>query len=340
MTVLGPVPLAEVGITAAHEHLLARSTSNRLDPDTELDEMDTAVEELAAFRQAGGDTIVEVTTIDMGRDIHRLVELSTATGVKIIAATGFYKGNYSGGGEKTLPAWDFLPPALRQASVSHLADLFIQEVQAGVAGTTIKVGIIGEIGTSFNEILPDEAKVFRAAARASRLTGVPISTHATLGTMGREQIVLLREEGADLRHVVLGHLDLATGPDYHLELAQQGVFLGFDTAGKEQYRSDAARVELIRRMVKAGFEDQIVLSCDIGRRSLMHRYGGRGYAYLLTKFVPELRAAGIDQTTIEKFLIHNPRRLLDFSTPGVDSVNQTRTRPAARGSSRYDQNKR
>ena len=95
-----------------------------------------------------------------------------------------------------------------------------------------------------------------------------------------------------------------------LELARQGVFLGFDTAGKEQYQADATRVELIRRLVDAGFEDQIIISCDIGRRSQMKRYGGRGYAYLLTKFAPELRAAGVGQEAIEKFLVHNPRRLL------------------------------
>jgi purine-nucleoside phosphorylase len=52
----------------------------------------SAVDELLNYKQAGGDTIVEVTTIDMGRDPNRLQELSAATGVKIIAATGFYKG--------------------------------------------------------------------------------------------------------------------------------------------------------------------------------------------------------------------------------------------------------
>ena len=87
MTVLGPVNPLEIGITASHEHLFADSTSNRSDTDTRLDDLDTVIEELLGFKAAGGDTIVEVTTIDMGRDVSRLVELSTATGVKIIAAT-------------------------------------------------------------------------------------------------------------------------------------------------------------------------------------------------------------------------------------------------------------
>lgn len=312
MTVLGPTNPAAVGITSTHEHLFARFTSNRMDPDTELNELDTVVEELLVFRQAGGDAIVEVTTIDMGRDADRLAAVSVATGVKIIASTGFYKGSYSPGGEEPLHTWDYLPESLRQASVRQLAEVFISEVCQGIAGTKIKAGIIGEIGTSYHQILADEEKVFRAAALANRETGVPISTHTTLGTMGREQIEILRGEGADLGHVVLCHMDLISDTPYHMELARQGVFLGFDTAGKEQYQSDATRIESIRRLVQEGLENQIVLSCDIGRRSQMRRYGGRGYVYLLDKFVPQLEAAGIDRATVQKFLIDNPRRLLAY----------------------------
>jgi len=312
MTVLGPITPSELGITASHEHIFAESTSNRMDEDTKLCDLNTAVEELIAFKKAGGDAIVEVTTIDMGRDVNRLVELSAATGVKIIASTGFYKGNYSPDGERFLETWDFLPEPLRQASVAELAELFIREVRQGVAGTNVQIGIIGEIGTSYHRLLEDEVKVFRAAARANQETGVPISTHTTLGTMGKEQVKILKEEGADLGHVVLSHMDLVSDVSYHIELACQGVFLGFDTAGKEQYQSDATRVELIRELVLQGFEDQIVISCDIGRRSQMRRHGGRGYAYLLDKFVPRLDAAGIERATIHKFLVDNPRRLLPF----------------------------
>ncbi len=312
MTVLGPVNPIEVGITSSHEHIFARSTSDRFDPDTRLDEMGTAVEELLEFKQAGGDTIVEVTTIDMGRDANRLVELSATTGVRIIAATGFYKGNYSSSGEISQRTWEYLPPELRQASVSRLSDVFITEIREGIAGTKVKAGIIGEIGTSFNQIRDIEAKVLRAAARAHLVTGAPISTHTTLGTMGREQIEIFKEEGVDLHHVVLCHMDLCADTSYHVELARQGVFLGLDTAGKEKYQSDATRVELIRRLVQEGFEDQVVISCDIGRRSQMQRHGGRGYVYLLHKFVPALRAVGIQIDVIEKFLVQNPRRLLAF----------------------------
>jgi phosphotriesterase-related protein len=274
--------------------------------------VDTAIEELLAFRHSGGDAIVEVTTIDMGRNVKDLSDLSAITGVEIIASTGFYKGNYSPNGEDPLQRWNFLPEVLSQASVSQLADVFIQEVCQGVTGTSVKVGMIGEIGTSYNQISEEEGKVFRSAGRANQETGVPISTHATLGTMGREQVEILKKEGADLGHVVISHMDLVADTPYHVELARQGVFLGFDTAGKQKYQSDANRVELIRKLVQQGFEDHIVISCDIGRRSQMRKHGGRGYVYLFNTFIPALEAAGIDRATIHKFLIDNPRRLLAF----------------------------
>jgi phosphotriesterase-related protein len=302
----------EVGITATHEHLFAISTSDRLDPDTRLDDTDAVVEGLLAFKQAGGDAVVDVTTIDMGRDVRRLVESAVASGVRVIASTGFYKGNYSPGIRAPVQTWDYLPDSLRQADPSEIASLFIREVVEGVAGTSVRAGIVGEIGTSHNRILEEEERVLRAAAIANRETGVPISTHTTLGTMGEQQIRILREEGADLAHVVLGHMDLVSDTAYHVALARQGVFLGFDTAGKELYQSDASRVELIRELIRHGFEDQIVLSCDVGRLSQTKKHGGQGYAYLLTRFVPRLAAAGIEASIVRKLLIDNPRRLLAF----------------------------
>lgn len=312
LTVLGPVNPMEVGLTASHEHIFARSTSDRSDSDTRLDEMETAVEELLAYQQAGGDALVDVTTIDMGRDPNRLAELSAATGVKIVAATGFYKGNYAFRSERSPQTWEYLPAELRQADVARLAEVFIREIQEGIDGTAVKAGIIGEVGTSFDQVLDVEVRVLRAAARAHRATSAPIATHTTLGTMGREQLEILKEEGVALQHVILSHMDLCADTPYHVELARQGAFLGFDTAGKLRYQSDETRVDLIRRLVQEGFEDQIVISCDIGRRSQMQRYGGPGYVYLFRKFVPALRAAGIGPGVIEKFLVHNPRRLLAF----------------------------
>jgi predicted metal-dependent phosphotriesterase family hydrolase len=312
MTVRGPIEPAGLGATACHEHVFADSTSDRTDPDTRLSEFDTALEELAAFKQAGGEALVEVTTIDMGRKASLLAELSEASGVTIVAATGFYKGNYSPDGENPAGTWEYLPASLRYASVETIAEFMIREIEQGIDGTPVRPGIIGEIGTSFRRFQKDELKVFRAAGIANRETGIPISTHTTLGTMGKEQADVLVAAGADPGHILLSHMDLSPDGADHADLARKGVFLGFDTAGKEKYQSDERRIEMIQRLVAQGFEDQIVVSCDIGRRSQMVRYGGRGYRYLFEKYVPMMERAGIEPAVIHKFLVENPQRLLAF----------------------------
>jgi predicted metal-dependent phosphotriesterase family hydrolase len=312
MTVLGPCKPTELGITSIHEHLFAKAPSDDHEPDTRLDSLASTIEELLAFKEAGGDAIVEVTTQDLGRDVRQLVRAAAVTGVKVIASTGFYKCSHAARAGEALRLRASLAEKLRGTSVDQLTESFICEVSDGIAGTDARAGVIGEIGTSYGQILEEEEKVFRAAARANRETGVPISTHATLGTMGREQIEILEQEGVDLRKVVIGHLDLLADTAYHLELARKGVFLGFDTVGKEQYQADTTRAELIQKVVSEGFEDQIVLGCDICRRSHWRSQGGPGYVYLLDSFVPRLEATGIDRGTIHKFLIENPRRLLAF----------------------------
>lgn len=312
MTVLGPCRPTELGATSIHEHIFKKALSDPEDLNTRLDELDVAIEELQAFREAGGDAMVEVTTLDMGRDADKLAKVAAATGVKIIASVGYYKCSHFQRRGEAVRIRESLSEKLRATSVDQLAALFVGDVRDGIAGTEVRAGIIGEIGTSYGQILPEEEKVFRAAARAHRETGVPISTHATLGTMGREQVELFKQEGVDLGHVVIGHLDLVPDTAYHVELARQGVFLGFDTVGKEEYLPDATRAELIQRLVLEGFEDQIVLACDIALRSQLRSYGGYGYAYLLDSFVPRLEELELDSATIHKLLVENPRRLLAF----------------------------
>lgn len=312
MTVLGPCRPTELGATSIHEHIFKKALSDPEDLNTRLDELDVAIEELQAFREAGGDAMVEVTTLDMGRDADKLAKAAAATGVKIIASVGYYKCSHFQRRGEAVRIRESLSEKLRATSVDQLAALFVGDVRDGIAGTEVRAGIIGEIGTSYGQILPEEEKVFRAAARAHRETGVPISTHATLGTMGREQVELFKQEGVDLGHVVIGHLDLVPDTAYHVELARQGVFLGFDTVGKEEYLPDATRAELIQRLVLEGFEDQIVLACDIALRSQLRSYGGYGYAYLLDSFVPRLEELELDSATIHKLLVENPGRLLAF----------------------------
>jgi phosphotriesterase-related protein len=219
-----------------------------------------------------------------------------------VCTTGLHKEAFSA-------AW------AQDRSVETLADDFIREITTGIDGTDVRAGVI-KAASSLNRITSVEEKVFRAAARAQRVTGAAISTHTEAGTYGLEQITLLRSEGADPTRIIIGHVDRKMDWDYHLALAKTGAYLGYDQIGKEKYVPDAQRVEFILRLVSEGYGKQLLLASDLARRSYWPSYGtggGPGLTYILWRFVPWLRSEGIPESAVEDLLVHNPARVLTMS---------------------------
>src|SRR5262249_28325140 len=214
--------------------------------------------------------LVEMSPRDYGRDVLGLRRGFPATGGHIVCTTGVHK-------EKFCAAW------VKGRSVGLLAAGFFREVATGIDGTHVRAGGI-QAGSSLDRITVIEEKVFRAAARAQRMTGAPISTHTEAGTYGLEQIALLQSEGADLTRVILGHVDRKLDWDYHLALAQTGAYLGYDQISKEKYAPDARRGEFILRLGGGGDGQQILLAHDLGGRAYLASHGtggGAGATYIL-----------------------------------------------------------
>jgi len=300
-TVLGDVDPGDIGITLAHEHLFFDTVREGVQ-ERHLDYV-VQVNEVDGFKRLGGDCIVDQTTIDLGRQPALLRRLAEETGLHIVGSTGYYHE-------------PFLPDQLREKDIDAIAETFVREIQEGVGSAGYRAGLIGEIGSSEIRTTALEEKVLRAAGRAHRATGAPISTHTMAGAEALHQIAVLKEEGVDPHRVLVSHLDLD-----HIEhlrmVAEQGVFLGFDTIGKPRYRDqyrhtgDDIRLEVLCAMVRAGYEDQIVLSHDISRVKYLNAKGGKGYAHLLREFVPRMRTR-LSEATVDKFLVYNPRRVLSF----------------------------
>lgn len=294
-TVGGDIAPEALGVCYAHEHVFCRPPVE--DPDLILDDEAAAIQELRWFREAGGQAIVEMSPPDYGRDVQALLRISQATGVHLIAATGHHKEAFCG-------------PWVQDRTVQELADRFLREVLEGIDGTGIRAGVI-KAGSSLNRITPNEEKVFRAAAIAHRHAGAPISTHTEAGTMGLEQVALLKAEGVDPAKIIIGHVDRRLEWEYHLALARMGVYLSYDQIGKEKYAPDRLRVEFIRRLIAEGHGKQILLGGDMARKSYWPSYrtvGGPGLTYILWRFVPWLRSEGVPEEAIADLLIHNPAR--------------------------------
>lgn len=284
-----------------HEHTTIDLSRIKNIDDTNLNCFEETVKEYKKLYTKGVRNIVDVTVMDMKRNPLYVQKAAEASGINIIQATGFYTER-------------FLPEIVDTYSTQQLAELMIKEIEVGIAETSIKAQIIGEIGSSKDGWTDREKKVFQAAVIAHKKTGVPITTHTTLGTFGHEQVAFFKENEVDLSKVVIGHVDLSGDGAYVLHMLEQGVYVEFDTVGKENYLPDIERVKMLQQIEAAGFTDKVFLSMDITRKSNLEYQGGIGYSYLLDTFVPLMRENGISEAFIQKMLVTNPQRF--FSNEG------------------------
>jgi phosphotriesterase-related protein len=338
--VLGPIPAERLGRTLMHEHLLFNletylhqppnpadaprieepltlenlwwvrehpmaSRQNLFQSDAEL-----AASEVDLFRRAGGSTIVEVSSIGLARDVHGLRRIAERTGVNIVAGTGYYVGSSH-------------PTTLAGRTVKDVTDELVRDLREGLDGTTIRAGVIGEIGTS-EPLYETEIVVLRAAARAQALTGAamvvhPAPQHRSADAFG-VWLDILEAEGATPARVVLSHLEARLGEHPHdfEVLARRGYMLALDTWGNTKHYesrhfsmpSDPDRIRLLTQLVAGGLTDHLVLAQDVCYRDALTAYGGPGYGYILRSIVPRLIAAGVPDSALETMLIENPRRIL------------------------------
>ncbi len=345
MTVLGPLPVEQMGITLMHEHILVDASGKwvapaccgerhigeqkvhvgilgalRMNPlmnrdNCQLFDADAATEELMKFRELGGQTVVDPTNLGIGRDPLALQRISRRTGLNIVMSTGFYL-------EPSHPAY------VRERSIDELAKQMIFDVGGAERKPDVIAGLIGEIGVSA-AFTAEEEKSLRAAARASAATRVPLSVHLPGWVRhGHRVLDIVEREGADLAHTVLCHMNPSHADiEYQHSIARRGAWLEYDMIGMDYYYADEAaqspsdeeNARAIRALIDAGFIGNLLLSQDVFLKMMLTRYGGFGYGYILEHFVPRLRRHGVSDAQIETMLVTNPARVFSKAASGVTS---------------------
>jgi len=276
-----------------------------------LGSQETAIQELEEYKRQGGGAIVEVTSLGLGRDPQALARVSRATGVSIIMGTGWSRD-------------DRYPSDLSERSVEDLTQEIIRDVTVGAEGTGIRAGVIGQVMTAGNELTAREIKVMRAAGRASRSTGAPLSVHAGsyLDDYDPGPILdLLESEGTGLGRVIVGHADSLVKDMRRLEsVLKRGVYVGFSLLGEFpmlRQRATAAHVaDGILELIRMGYLERLLLSPGVDQKVDLKSYGGTGYSFVLTQFVPLLKRKGVTRDQVHTLLVENPRRALTFAAPG------------------------
>ncbi len=310
-SVLGPLDVANLGFTLSHEHVLVASAGIQQIYPEFIDRQGTIEAAATALQEASAEglrTIVEVTTIDLGRDIRLLEEVSRRSGVQIIACTG---------------TWLDIPRVFRAATPDMIADLYVREIEVGIEGTDIKAGVI-KVATDQEGVTPEGETILRAAARTQLRTGVPISTHTSAtARVGEKQIAIFEEEGVDLRHVCIGHSNDTTDVEYLAGMARKGAYVGLDhyPGGRQPGALDwEQRTEVLKRLLDAGVGDRLMLSHDNSvtitltsrdQQEQRRQYNPDGYLFVKRRVLPRLRELGVSEEAIQQLVVGNPRRFFE-----------------------------
>lgn len=307
-SVTGAVDTANLGVTLMHEHVIVRSPGvfesfpSAWDREAEIDH---AVELLQQAKQGGVDTIVDLTTVDLGRDVRFVRSVGERSGMQIIVATG---------------CWWRPPDFFHNRPIQVAVDLFVRDITEGIQETGIKAGII-KCATDRDGVTPPIEKMLRASARAHRATGVPISTHTyAAGKMGLEQQRIFDEEGVDLRRVIIGHSGDTEDIDYLKQLMERGSTIGMDRFGIDAYLPTDRRCKVIAELCRQGYTERMVLSHDtscyydrLPEEVRRERLPNWHYLHIQHDALPLLRQLGVSGEQIRQMLVVNPRTIFEQS---------------------------
>jgi phosphotriesterase-related protein len=309
-TVLGDIDASDLGVCYAHEHLIIdASFTTHATPDFLLDDVEAGAKELRDFRTVGGRSLIDSMPCDCGRNVLKQAGLAKAAEVNIVVPTGLHLAKYYDPGH-----WG------NSYSEDELADLFVADIEQGIDAhdyngpivrrTPHRAGLI-KIATD-REITPREEKIFAAAAAAHARSGCPILTHTEQGTLGLQQVEMLRRHGVDLGKVVLSHLDRMPDMAYHREILSSGVKVEYDSAFRWKEGQGNPTLDLVMELLP-DFPDSIMLGMDAARRSYWRCHGGKpGMDFLLTTFTDELRAAGLEEADWQRIFVSTPASTYSF----------------------------
>lgn len=332
---LGDVPAADLGVTLVHEHLhldatpllrvhghqavpatvpldVAMAAECRWNPAAHPDnylftDHAAVLDDLIGYRRAGGRAVVDATPLDLGRSPRALQRHARDSGLHVVMGTGYYlEGTHR----------DLLPHG-GEEEATYL--LVTTEHRDGVDGS--RPGVVGEIGTS-DPPTPAELRVLTGAARAALDTGLPLSVHVhPWGHHGERVVEVVAGAGLAMSRLLLNHMTTAVSDaPYVARLLQTGVNLGFDLFGFDHSLVHAGRypptdhevARTVAALIHAGHVRQLFLSQDVGVRTRLTRYGGWGYAHLLTHIAPLLLSMGVTSEDVEAMLVRNPSELLTW----------------------------
>jgi phosphotriesterase-related protein len=232
------------------------------------------------------------------------------SGVQIIAATGHW----------------LTPTASFEArTADELAAFFMLEIERGLEDTGIKPGVI-KVASEGEALTPFQERVFRAAARASKRTGVPVTTHSDAHHRGGDQqAAIFEQERLDPAMVCIGHSDESADFNYLAGLARRGFTLSIDHlvyglvtmgGGANGNPTWQQRAVMVKKLIDAGLNNRILLANDwmsgftlapTGSMETLNERNPSGHLFNIRNTIPYLRQMGVTDEQIRTITVTNPR---------------------------------
>lgn len=292
----------------------------------EITDVEGLAREYAYFKQLGGNAVVDPlpANVRVPGYAEKLIELSRATGLHFITATGFYHDAA-------------LPEELKGHDVDFYYQVMRREVENGIDGTSVHPGCLKG---AFNTCSQTEQNIVEACIRLSAETGLSTHVHTEPTVDGGELVEILErlceKYALDRGRVHICHLDnrILTGTmvmdfledfdtqrtldlELHKALLSRGYSIGLDTWGMPIQNEnmfmpdDLDRLKALVTLLDLGYENQITLGNDFSSKIEWRQYGGYGCTRFADFGLRLLELMGREDQA-HKLVYENPARILAY----------------------------
>lgn len=296
ITTQGKKSKDELGMILPHEHLFVDLRTYEAEGFGEADVKDVVAKmapEVEKAKAVGVTALVECSPVGVARRAEMDKAVSDATDFPVLVPTGIYR-----------EPW--IPPWAHEASQSKLTDWMLEELNDEIEDSGVQAGWI-KLSAGDDGLTEAETKILRAGAHAGKATNAIIGSHTIRGRVVRDQLDIIETEGYNANRFIWIHTQAEPDFDLHLEMAERGCWIEYDALGNPDAPPDETIIDYLKKLIDAGYEEQILLSHDRGWYDAGNPdYVPKPFTYISESFIPKLRDAGFDEAMIEQLTHINP----------------------------------
>jgi len=285
MTVLGAVSPDDLGICLPYEHLLIDAPGNE-ESGKQLNDVMRAIEELTHFVTVGGQTLVDATTREHGRDILGLRQIARLVPAHIITVTG----------GQSRPGLD----------IPAFADEIQQEITAGIGPRNVRPGLIVATLTG-SDIEEHDRALLHTLAGIGVEAGLPLYLDGDNLAILTKAVRIVLKTSLPAQRVIMKMPESAFAHSLLQELMSGGCRIVFTGIGKGNADHERAVAGAVAKFAAQGQLKNVLVSQGLDHRSQLLAWNGSpGWVYMLERFVLTLMDAGLPATSVRTLLIDNP----------------------------------